>query len=134
MQGIACVNRSRAASRPPRDAVFPASHIMQQLIDFLSRHWILSSAFLAVLVLMALNELWTILRGDKQLGPVDAVRLINDSNALVLDVRQTGDFKKGHILNALNIPLARLQERVGEISKYKEQTVICYCALGSSAP
>lgn len=107
---------------------------MQQLIEFLTQHWILTSAFGAVLTLMVLNELWTVLRGDKQLNAVDAVRLINDRNALVLDVRQVADFKKGHILNALNIPLARLQERAGELNKHKEQTVICYCALGSSAP
>src|SRR5262245_42687018 len=107
---------------------------MQQLIEFLTHHWILSSAFSAVVVLMALNELWTALRGEKQLSPVDAVRLINDKNALVVDVRPAGDFKRAHILNALNIPLARLQERAGELSKHKEQTLLCYCALGSSAP
>jgi rhodanese-related sulfurtransferase len=107
---------------------------MQQLIEFLTRHWILSSALLAVLVLMALNELWMMLRSEKKLSPPDAVRLINDNNALVLDVRSVADFKKGHIINALNIPLAKLEERIGEIGKNKEKPVLCYCMLGSSAP
>lgn len=107
---------------------------MQPIIEFLASHWILSSAFGAVLALMVANELWTALRGEKRLSPADAVRLINDQNAAVLDVRGPADYKKGHILNALNIPAARLKERVNELAKFKDRPVLCYCALGSAAP
>ena len=107
---------------------------MQQIIEFLTSHWILSSALAGVLLLMAANEVWSGLRGEKRLSPQDAVRLINDKNPLVLDVRGPADFKKGHILNALNIPAARLEDRLGEIAKFKERPVLCYCALGTTAP
>jgi rhodanese-related sulfurtransferase len=107
---------------------------MQPILEFLANHWILASALVFVLALMAANEAWTALRGEKRLSPADAVRLINDQNAIVLDVRSPADFKKGHILNALNIPAARLEERLGEISRFKERPVLCYCALGSVAP
>jgi rhodanese-related sulfurtransferase len=107
---------------------------MQQFIEFLARHWLLTSAFVAVVAAMALNELWTAFRGEKRLSPSDAVRLINDKNALVLDVRPAAEFKKGHILNAVNIPAMRIEERIGEIAKYKDQPVLCYCALGASSP
>lgn len=107
---------------------------MQQIIDFLINHWMLSSALAGVLLLMVANELWSGLRGEKRLTPQDAVRLINDQNPLVLDVRGPLDFKKGHILNALNIPTARLEDRIGEITKFKERPVLCYCALGTAAP
>lgn len=107
---------------------------MQPIIEFLASHWILTSAFVTILLLMVANELWTTFRGEKRLSPADAVRLINDQNAAVLDVRGPADFKKGHILNALNIPTARLAERVNELAKFKEHPVLCYCALGSSAP
>jgi rhodanese-related sulfurtransferase len=107
---------------------------MQEIIEFLANHWILSSALATVLVLMVANEVWTSLRGEKPLSPADAVRLINDRNALVLDVRGPADFKKGHILNALNIPAGRLAERINEIAKFKDRPVLCYCALGTTAP
>ncbi|HXG29391.1 MAG TPA: rhodanese-like domain-containing protein [Nevskiales bacterium] len=107
---------------------------MQTLIEFLANHWILTGALVTVLVLMVANEIWTALRGEKRLLPLEAVRLINDKNALVLDVRSPADFKKGHILNALNIPAARIEERAGEIAKFKDRPVICYCALGTVAP
>ena len=107
---------------------------MQPIIEFLVQHWVLSSAFVTVLVLMALNELWTALRGEKQLPPLDAVRLINDQNPVVLDARGPAEFKKGHILNAINIPAARIEERVSELAKYKERPILCYCALGTASP
>lgn len=107
---------------------------MQLIIEFLSAHWILSSALVLVLVAMVANELWTNLRGEKRLSPAEAVRLINDQNAALLDVRSPADFKKSHLLNAVNIPAARIEERINEIAKLKERTVLCYCALGSLAP
>lgn len=107
---------------------------MQAILEFLTEHWILTSALVTVLLLMVANEIWTATRGEKRLPPADAVRLINDQNALVLDVRGVADFKKGHILNALNIPAARLAERINEIGKYKDRPVLCYCALGTVAP
>jgi rhodanese-related sulfurtransferase len=107
---------------------------MQQIIEFLANHWILASALGLVVALMVANEIWTSLRGEKRLSATDAVRLINDQDAVVLDVRGVADFKKGHILNAINIPAARLQERVNELAKFKARPVLCYCALGSSAP
>ena len=107
---------------------------MQQLIEFLSHHLVLASAFSVVIVLMGLNELWTMFRGEKQLSPADAVRLINDKGPLVLDLRPAADFKRGHILNALNIPAAKIEERISEIGKYKDQVVLCYCALGNASP
>lgn len=71
-----------------------------------------------------------VVTGEKRLGPLEAVRLINDRNALVLDVRPPGDFKKGHILNALNVPQAKLAERLGELGKDTSRPVVVYCALG----
>jgi rhodanese-related sulfurtransferase len=107
---------------------------MQPILEFLANHWILTSLLVLVLALMVANEVWTATRGEKRLSPADAVRLINDQNAVVLDVRGPADFKKGHILNAINIPAARLDERLNEIARFRERPLLCYCALGTVAP
>lgn len=107
---------------------------MQQLNEFIVNHWMLSGALLVILTLLVLNEVVTLLRGAKRLSPGDAVRLINDQNAFVLDVRNAGDYKKGHLLGASNIPTARLADRASELPKDKSRAILCYCALGSSAP
>ena len=35
--------------------------------------------------------------------------------------------------STLNIPLAGITERANEISKNKECTILCYCAMGSTS-
>ena len=106
---------------------------MNQLLEFVARHPILFTALAAIIVLFVLNEVVGNLTGGKRLSPLEAVRLINDRDAIVVDLRPVADFKRGHILNALSIPLAKLGERTTELSKSKERPVILYCALGGSA-
>lgn len=106
---------------------------MQQLLEFIANHPFLWSAVAAVIAALIANEIWRSLRGDRPLPPSEAVRLINSRDAVVVDVRSAGDFKKGHLLNAINIPLAGITERANEISKNKECTILCYCAMGSTS-
>ena len=106
---------------------------MDQLLQFLVQHPVLSSALGAVFVLLILNEMSHVVTGEKRLAPLEAVRLINDRNALVLDVRPANDFKKGHILNALNVPQAKLAERLTELGKDTARPIVVYCALGGVA-
>lgn len=105
---------------------------MQQFIEFFGNHIPLFAAFLAILLLIVANEVHGSLTGGKRLGPLEAVRMINDRDPVVVDVRAATDFKKGHLINALNIPLAKIEERASEISKDKARPVILYCALGGS--
>jgi rhodanese-related sulfurtransferase len=106
---------------------------MDQLLHFISLHPVLFSALGVATVLLILNEMSGVVTGEKRLSPVEAVRLINDRHALVLDVRAPADFKKGHILNALNVPQAKLAERIGELGKDTARPIVVYCALGGVA-
>lgn len=106
---------------------------MDQLLQFVGQHPVLFSALGAVAVLLILNEMSGIVTGEKRLSPQEAVRLINDRHALVLDVRPAADFKKGHVLNAVNVPQAKLMERIGELGKDMARPVVVYCALGGVA-
>ncbi len=103
-----------------------------QLLIFVQAHPLLFIALALASTAMIANEIHGIVQGGKRLAPKDAVRLINDRDALVVDVRTQADFKKGHLLNALNLPLAKFAERAAEIGKDKARPVIVYCALGSS--
>ncbi len=107
---------------------------MDKLVEFASNHVLLTVAAIVLLILLLGNEVLRLVRGERRLGPVEAVRIINSEDALVLDVRSAADFKKGHILNARNIALARLADHEKELSKYKDRPILCYCTLGSTAP
>ncbi len=58
-----------------------------------------------------------------------ATRLINDSHAVVLDVRTPKEYSDGHLPNARNIPAAELDKRMGELPASKP-VLIC-CASGA---
>lgn len=71
------------------------------------------------------------IRGIQEVDCAAALQLVNHKNALVLDVREEGEYKSGHVLNAKLIPLGKLGERLGEIEKYREQPVVVVCRSGS---
>jgi len=71
------------------------------------------------------------IRGIKEVDCTAALQLINHKDALVLDVREEGECKAGHILNSTQIPLGKLDERVGELEKYKEQPIVVICRSGN---
>ncbi len=106
---------------------------MEQIGQFLMQHPVLLSALSAVAVLLIVNEMSGAITGEKRLSPLEAVRLINDRAALVLDVRTPADYKRGHILNALNLPQAKLNERLNELGKDHARPIVVYCALGGVA-
>jgi len=72
-------------------------------------------------------------RQAHEVGAIEAVQLINRRDALVLDVRDTGDFAAGHIAGARHIAEAQLAERMKELDKYKSRPVVVACKSGSRA-
>ncbi len=53
----------------------------------------------------------------------------NDENAVLLDVRTSGENVMTKIENSVLIPLGELQSRVNELDKNKK--ILIYCATGS---
>lgn len=73
------------------------------------------------------------LRTSAEVGPVDAVMLINRKDAVVLDVRDDAEYASGHITNARHIPEKHLEERMKDLEKFKTKPVIVSCASGRRA-
>jgi len=64
---------------------------------------------------------------------IQAAREIFDTepNVIILDVRELSEFYSLHIMTAIQIPLAELENRLGELDK--EKTIIVYDNNGSSS-
>jgi rhodanese-related sulfurtransferase len=78
--------------------------------------------------------LWPVFRkstGGPWVNTAEATHLINREDALVVDVRDPGEYGAGHILGAKNVPLSRLDD--GELAKRKDRPVIVYCDGGERA-
>lgn len=102
---------------------------MQKLIEFIGNHPVLVGAFLAVLTFIVINEIRR-KSGSRQIDAREAVRIINDEDAIILDIREPGDYKTGHIINAKNIPASRLGEDAEKLGTDKNRPVIVYCKTG----
>ncbi len=87
-----------------------------------------------LLIVVALTSgamlIWPLLRrttGGPWVNPARATELINREDALVLDVREPGEYGAGHILGAKNVPVSRLDDGGAELGKRKERPLIVYC-------
>jgi rhodanese-related sulfurtransferase/DNA-binding transcriptional ArsR family regulator len=66
----------------------------------------------------------------------DLVSRLHDGMITVLDVRPEDEFVVGHLPGALNIPLAELERRLGELPADREVIAYCrgpYCVLSFEA-
>ena len=103
---------------------------MKELVAFILNHWLLVLALVVILAMLAMNMGKTSLLGFKEVDPQEAVRMINHEAAQVLDTREDGEFRGGHILNAIHIPVAELEARAGELEAYREAPIVVYCRTG----
>jgi thioredoxin len=61
----------------------------------------------------------------------DAKKLIETLNPLLLDVRTPNEYYESHIEGAKLLPLQQLENRLSEITDYKDKPVIIYCRSGN---
>ena len=55
----------------------------------------------------------------------EALRLWQNKEAILIDVRTPAEYRDGHIPGVANIPLDELEKRIGEIPKDKKVVLIC---------
>lgn len=55
----------------------------------------------------------------------EALRLWQNKEAILIDVRTPAEYRDGHIPGVANIPLDELEKRVGEVPKDKKVVLIC---------
>ncbi len=60
-----------------------------------------------------------------------AKEIIKKKKPLLLDVRTPNEFYSGHLKNAKLIPLQQLEQRISEISDYKNKDIFVYCRSGN---
>ena len=105
---------------------------MEQFIEFAGNHLLLVGGFVVVAALF-IQDLTTGGLGKGSVDPKGATDLINQQNAVVIDVRPGTDFSKGHIINALNIPMSGFSGQIDKLTKYKEQPIIVSCRSGAQS-
>ena len=109
---------------------------MEQFLIFLQK-----SPFNMLLFGLAVSSgamlLWPLIlrpfRQRHEVGAFDAVQLMNRRDAIVLDVRNSGDYAAGHIVGARHVPESQIADRMKELEKFKTRPVIVCCQGGTRA-
>jgi len=103
---------------------------MAQYLEFISNHPFLSAAAVALIFIIISYEVRRATRGYGEVEAIDAPRLINHEDAVLVDTRSVDDFRKSRILNAISLPAGEVKDKVTTLDKYRERPVIVYCGTG----
>lgn len=103
---------------------------MDQYLEFARNNaiWIVSALVSGGLLA------WPMIRAQfsgTSVSPMQATIMINREDAVVVDVREVGEFGKGHIANSRHIPLTQFDKRLSELDRFREKPVILNCATGN---
>ena len=104
---------------------------MDQLIEFARDNFILSGVWIALVVLLVYSFISPMMSKTKRLDNHQATLLMNKEDAVIVDVRQSNEYKKGHILGAKL--LGQEQQNKADFSsleKSKSKPIIVVCAAG----
>ncbi|KFZ37540.1 hypothetical protein HR45_08905 [Shewanella mangrovi] len=106
---------------------------MQEYIEFFQAHTILCVAWVGLLVAVIVTTFKMAFSKVKNINTQQATMLINKHEAVVVDVRGQEEYRKGHIVNAHNIPMAEIKNSLTKVEKYKSKPIILVCNAGMTS-
>ena len=95
---------------------------MSRFFEFLLHNAVLAGAFISLFIAYVVVE---VMRGGRSVSPQGLSLMVNNHQAVVVDVRDPAEFRQGHITGSRNIPYARLMEQMGELPVDKALIIVC---------
>ena len=102
---------------------------MDRILEFAGNNALLVFALVTTFLLVVFTELRRKATGMLAVQPGDAVKLINN-DAVVVDLRSTEAFSKGHIVNARSVPFDELEGHIDKLGKFKSKPIVTVCDAG----
>ena len=106
---------------------------MSDFIAFALHNWLLFVAMFVIAGMLVGGEILRKVRRIGTLDTADVLRLLNDQDALIVDVGSVCEYKDGHIPQSRHIPFDGLQERLSELAKIKDKPIVLYCRTGATS-
>ncbi len=69
-----------------------------------------------------------IVEGDVEVFHADEIDGLIEDGGFLLDVRMAGEFRRGHIQGAVNVPIDEVRDRLGELPRGR--TLLVHCLTG----
>lgn len=103
---------------------------LAKFLEFITAHYVLSGIFITIVVLLIMQQSRN---SGRNVSSRELTAMVNRDEACVLDIRTKKDFTSGHIVGSLNISSDQLKDRMSELEKHKNKTIIVVCASGINA-
>ncbi len=105
--------------------------MLQEIMPFVSKHPIISLVWVALLISVIVLTIKGLFSKVKTIPRSAAIALMNKEEAIVVDTRTRDDFRRGHILDAVNLTPSEIKDNnLGEVEKHKNRPVILVSANG----
>lgn len=103
-------------------------------IEFAHKHTLLTVSWVAIFAMVIYTYFKSATEKFKTVQYSEAIRLINNEDALVVDLRTLDEFQRGHIINSVNLlPSDIKNANLGKIEQHKEKALILVDANGVNA-
>ena len=102
---------------------------MDKLLEYVTHHPLLAGGTAALAVAVLVYEFSRARNAGQAVGPLDAVRLLNQG-ALLLDVRSKAEFDSGHVIDARHVPQDEIASSAETLKKYRDKVVVVCCESG----
>lgn len=103
---------------------------MEQYLEFVTNHPVLIAALVGILAALLWSTLSEMGGAGAPVSGLEATRLMNTESAVIVDVREAAEFERGHIVEAVNLPFTRFNDRKDELDRYKDRPIVLVCAHG----
>ena len=107
---------------------------MDQFIEFLGNHYMLTTAWIVLFAMLIMSWVSAATSPIKNVSTHDLTMLVNRSDGQIVDIRKQNEFNKGHITDAINLPMEKITAGTfGALEKHKQNPIVVVCNAGISA-
>ena len=103
---------------------------LAKFLEFITAHYVLSGTFIVLVVLLIVQQSRN---AGRNLSSRELTAMVNRDEAFILDIRPKKEFSTGHIVGSVNISNDQLKDKMAELEKHKDKTIIVVCASGMNA-
>ncbi|MFB0963320.1 MAG: rhodanese-like domain-containing protein [Pseudomonas sp.] len=103
---------------------------LAKFLEFITAHYVLSGTFIVLVVLLIVQQSRN---AGRNISTRELTAMVNRDEAFILDIRPKKEFSTGHIAGSVNISNDQLKDKMVELDKHKDKTIIVVCASGLNA-
>lgn len=94
------------------------------IYNFIIKNIFIIIAIIIIIIFLIIVEFKDYKYKKNGLTPQEAIRLLNNNNAIIIDLREEILFNECYILNSINVPSNKINENKNILMRYKKNLVI----------